>query len=269
MQDQILQYPKVMTSKEISRKLNLSYKSSYFLKKRIQVLFSILNESLQKQLYNELQEATKDFRLPKEGNLTKALKNKPLAVADTVILYSSSLKANKHRSRRYKTGSASIYLSNALGGEQKGTMVHTIGINHGMTFYKSIPLNNQKYLGKDLDEKIPRYVPLFTDEYYTFIWDRPNHRMVNHSKKSKDPRYNLSRERWITKDGVTSNSAEARNNILKQSFRSYGYISPQWSQLYLNEISFLGNVRFDEELRGLLLGREAVGEGDRCFPTNQ
>ncbi|WP_246837021.1 hypothetical protein [Leptospira meyeri] len=72
-------------------------------------------------------------------------------------------------------------------------MVHTIGINHGMTFSKSIPLNNQKYLGKDLDEKIPRYVPLFTDEGYTFIFDRPNHRMVNHSKKSKDARYNISR----------------------------------------------------------------------------
>ncbi|TGM22773.1 hypothetical protein [Leptospira meyeri] len=99
-------------------------------------------------------------------------------------------------------------------------MVQTIGINHGMTFYKSIHLDNQKNLRKDLDEKNPRYVPLFTDEGYIFIFDRPNHRMMNHSKKSKDPRYNLSRERWINRDGVTSNAAEARNNILKQSFRS-------------------------------------------------
>jgi len=142
-----------------------------------------------------------------------------------------------------------------LGGGQAGVLVHTVGINHGMTFYKSIPLNNQEYLGKDLDQKIPKDTILFTDEGYTFIWDRKNHKMVNHSKRSKDPRYNLSRERWITKQGVTSNGAESRNNLLKQSFRSYSYISPKWSQLYLDEISFLGNVRFAEGLKELLLGR--------------
>lgn len=177
-----------------------------------------------------------------------------------MVLYSSSLRANKHRSRRYKGGTASIYLSNSLGGEQKGTLVHTVGINGGMTFYKSIPLNNQHYLEKDLNEKIPKTVTLFTDEGYNFLWDRPNHRSVNHSKKSNDPRYNLSRERWVTKEGVSSNGAEARNNILKQSFRIYGYISPKWSDLYLNEISFLGNVRFSSELRNLL----SLGGNDLC-----
>ncbi|PJZ80952.1 hypothetical protein [Leptospira meyeri] len=64
-------------------------------------------------------------------------------------------------------------------------MVQTIGINHGMTLYKSIHLDNQKNLRKDLDEKNPKYVPLFTDKRYTFIFDRPNHRMVNHSKSPK------------------------------------------------------------------------------------
>ncbi|EMY71891.1 hypothetical protein LEP1GSC199_0107 [Leptospira vanthielii serovar Holland str. Waz Holland = ATCC 700522] len=44
--DMINQYPKIMTSKEISRKLNLSYKTSFYLKKRIQVIFSQLNETL-------------------------------------------------------------------------------------------------------------------------------------------------------------------------------------------------------------------------------
>ncbi|MDZ4725718.1 MAG: hypothetical protein SH817_06155 [Leptospira sp.] len=142
-----------------------------------------------------------------------------------------------------------------------------------MTFYKSIPLNNQEYLGKDLDEKNPKNTILFTDEGYTFIWDRKNHKMVNHSKRSNDPRYNLSRERWITKQGVTSNGAEARNNLLKQSFRSYSYVSPKWSQLYLDEISFLGNVRFSEGLKSLLLGSggemEIVRQSDKCYSTNQ
>ncbi|WP_246839308.1 hypothetical protein [Leptospira levettii] len=137
--DMVNQYPKIMTSMEISRKLNLSYKTSFYLKKRLQIIFSQLNESLKKNLYEELKN-------PVESD------KKPIAVADSVVLYSSSLRANKHRSRRYKTGTASIYLSNSLGGEQKGVLVHTVGINHGMTFYKSIPLNNQDYLGKDLDE---------------------------------------------------------------------------------------------------------------------
>lgn len=243
--DMVNQYPKVMTSKEISRKLNLSYRTSYYLKKKIQIIFSQLNDTLRKELFEELKNSENTDQ-------------KPIAVADSVILFSASLKSNKFRSRRYKTGTASIYLSNALQGRQVGCMVHTIGINHGMTFYKSIPLNNQHYLESDLNEKIPKNVTLYTDEGYTFIWDRPNHKMVNHSKKSKDPRYNLSRDRWVTKEGVSNNGAESRNNILKQSFRSYGYISPQYSQLYLNELSFLGNVRFKPELRNLLnLGDEA------------
>ncbi|GBF49465.1 hypothetical protein LPTSP4_09780 [Leptospira ryugenii] len=258
--DQILQYPKVVTSQEIARKLNLPYNTGYFLKKRIQVFLSLLNVSLKKQLYQELEEASKEVRLPLEGDLKKSLMNQPVEVADSVVLYSSSLRANKHRSRRYKTGTSSIYLSNSLGGEQKGVLVHTVGINHGMTFYKSIPLNHERYLAKDLDDKIPKNTILFTDEGYTCIWDRKNHRMVNHSKKSNDPRYNLSRERWVTKEGVSSNGAEARNNILKQSFRSYHYISPKWSQLYLDEMSFLGNVRYAEGLRSLLLGSREEGE---------
>ncbi|MCG6140666.1 transposase [Leptospira mtsangambouensis] len=244
-----------MTSKEIARKLSIPYKTAFYLKKRIQVIFSHLNESLREKLYKELEnpEYAKD----------------KIAVADSVVLYSSSLRANKFRSRRYKGGSASIYLSNSIGGEQKGTLVHTVGINGGMTFYKSIPLSNQYYLEKDLEEKIPKNVTLYTDQGYEFIWDRPNHKSVNHSRKSNDPRYNMSRERWVTKEGVSSNGAEARNNILKQSFRSYGYISPKWSQLYLTEISLLGNIRFVPELRNLLGFGESRFVGLRDFYYSQ
>ncbi|WP_244594272.1 transposase [Leptospira ryugenii] len=250
--DMVNQYPKIMTSMEISRKLNLSYKTSFYLKKRLKIIFSQLNETLKRNLYVELKN-------PVESD------KKPIAVADSVVLYSSSLRANKHRSRRYKTGTASIYASNSIGGYQIGSLIHTIGINGGMTFYKSIPLNNQEYLGKDLDDKIPKNVTLYTDEGYTFIWDRPNHKMVNHSRRSNDSRYNLSRERWVTKEGVSSNGAEARNNILKQSFRSYGYVSLKFSQLYLDEISFLGNIRFVPELRSLLSLGEVnfVGLGNK------
>jgi hypothetical protein len=131
-------------------------------------------------------------------------------------------------------------------------MVHTIGIKGSYTFFRSIPLTKQEYLLDDLDSVVPRELPLFTDEGYKFIWDRKNHRMVNHSKRSKDPRYNMSRERWVTKEGVSSNIAEGRNNILKQAFRSYYYVSPKWSQVYLDELSFLGNLRFEKDLARLL-----------------
>ena len=263
---QILAYPRSISSMEISRTLNLSYKSSYYLKRRIQIICSLLNDNLQKQMYDELKTHNENnpVKLPKNGDYREITKNNPVAVCDSVVLYSSSLKANKHRSRRYKTGTSSIFLSNALGGGQSGILVHTVGINHGMTFYKSIPLNNQEYLSKDLDSKIPKQTILYSDEGYTFLWDRINHRAVNHSKRSNDNRYNMSRERWITKQSVSSNGAEARNNVLKQSFRSFAYVSPKWSQCYLSEFSFLGNVRFSEPLRELFLG-SIVGEGEKCW----
>ncbi|MCZ8157220.1 MAG: transposase [Leptospira sp.] len=214
----------------------------------------MMNEKIRTKVYNELRKEYDDapFTLPNNEDLRPILKGKSVASADVVVLYSSSLKANKYRSRRFRTGSSSIYLSNKLGGEQKGVMVHTIGIKGRHSFYKSIPLTRQEYLTSDLDKTIPRNTPLFTDEGYKFIWDRKNHKMVNHSKKSKNPRYNLSRERWVSKEGVTSNIAEGRNNLLKGSFRSYGYISPKWSQAYLSEISFYGNLRFEEGLARLL-----------------
>ena len=139
-------------------------------------------------------------------------------------------------------------------------MVHTIGIKGSYTFFRSIPLTKQEYLLDDLDTVIPRSIPLFTDEGYKFIWDRKNHRMVNHSKRSNDPRYNMSRERWVTKEGVSSNIAEGRNNILKQAFRSYYYVSPKWSQVYLDELSFLGNLRFEKDLARLFFTGSYTGK---------
>jgi hypothetical protein len=50
LHDAILQYPKVITSTEISRKLNLPYKTAYFLKRRLQVVTSMLNTKLRENL---------------------------------------------------------------------------------------------------------------------------------------------------------------------------------------------------------------------------
>lgn len=262
LENQILSYPKSYTSSEISRKLNLPYKASYRLKRRIQIFCSLLNEKLREQMYLELDEHYKKnpITLPSEGDYREIAKENPVCVADSVILFSSSLRANSFRSRRYNTGVSSIYLSNSIGGEQKGILCHTTGVVGKWTFYTSLPLANSYYLQKDLEEKFPKSSILWTDTGYEFLWDYKNHKSVNHSKRSNDPRYNMSRERWVTKQSVTSNGAEARNNILKQSFRSYGYISPKWSKCYLEEFSFLANVKYAEPLRELLTG-SSVSEG--------
>jgi hypothetical protein len=190
LHDAILQYPKVMTSAEISRKLNLPFKTAYLLKRRIQIVASQLSSKMRESVKAQLSEYVEanPIELPKGEDLRPLLENYPVASSDAVVLYSSSVKANKYRSRRFRTGSSSIYRSNNLGGDQVGTMVHTIGIKGSYTFYKSIPLTKQEYLYDDLATVVPREVPLFTDEGYKFIWDRKNHRMVNHSKRSKDPR---------------------------------------------------------------------------------
>jgi len=69
-----------------------------------------------------------------------------------------------------------------------------------------------------------------------------NHRTINHSRKSVDKRHRWSRQRW-SKNGIHNNVAEGNNGILKRGFKAYGWINPKYSQLYLNEFSFLGNLR--------------------------
>ncbi|GBF44653.1 hypothetical protein LPTSP2_39570, partial [Leptospira ellinghausenii] len=207
-------------------------------------------------MYNELNEHYKKnpITLPKEGSYKEIAKENPISIADSVILFSSSLRANSSRSRRYNTGTSSIYLSNSIGGEQKGVLCHTTGVVGKWTFYESLPLANSYYLQKDLESKIPKSAILWTDQGYEFLWDYKNHKSVNHSKRSNDPRYNMSRHRWVTEQSVTSNGAEARNALIKASFKAFGYVSPKWSKCYLDEYSFLGNVRFAEPLMELLTG---------------
>jgi hypothetical protein len=72
-----MQYPKSITSTEISRKLELPYKTAYYLKRRIQIFFTLLNEKLQKQMFQELNEYNEKhpIKLPKNGDLREVLQN--------------------------------------------------------------------------------------------------------------------------------------------------------------------------------------------------
>lgn len=104
--------------------------------------------------------------------------------------------------------------------------------------------------------------------------------MVNHSARSKDSRYQWARNRW-SKDGVHIQYAEGNHRVVKQAFSEYGYVRPEYSQLYLNEFCFFKNLKAfgAEELvnavkqeRGIEAG-ESSSAGDtlhssKSAPTN-
>ncbi|WP_420844320.1 hypothetical protein [Leptospira mayottensis] len=76
---------------------------------------------------------------------------------------------------------------------------------------------------------------------------------VLYSAKSKDNRYRLAKNRWC-KDGVHNQVAEGNHRLVKAAFSAYGYIRPEFSQLYLDEFSFLKNAN--------VIGLEALGSGE-------
>ncbi|MGJ4747313.1 transposase [Leptospira sp. SA-E8] len=272
------QSPKVVTAAEIVRKTGISYKSALLLKRRIQLFASDQREAFQELLYSKLEQEYKEFRLPEEDEeihirgrkpqkpikskltqnavvqapkakdvkkkiLQKALKHKTITNADTMVLYSASQRANKGRKRHRSKGlTASIYMSDKLGGKQIGTMVHTIAASNGALILDSVPNQKMNTLGPLFRKSIPDNTAIFTDSGYPWLSVYRNHRMVNHTAHSKDKRHRWARNRW-SKDGVHVQYAEGNHRVIKQAFSSYGYIRPEYSQLYLNEFCFYRNLK--------------------------
>jgi hypothetical protein len=240
-----IQYPKVLTSQEISKRVGVTITTALLLKRRLQLFASEVIPRMQRKFYQDNKLGFSNFKLPKDRttDLTQIVKNKPIPQADTVVLYSCSTTANKGRKRYKRTGqTASIYMSESLGGKQRGTLVNTLGIKNGPVFYDSIPNQKAETINPILGKYIPVHNPLFTDMGYRG-YPGMNHRMVNHSRKSPDKRYQWSRNRW-SKNGIHCNVAEGNQSVLKRAFGSYVWIDPKHSQLYLDEYSFLGNLRY-------------------------
>lgn len=218
------------------------------MKRRLQLLASEHLPKLNKLIYNSLQNDLANVTFPRDDDkdLHDLIKGKNIPQVDTMALYSASQRANKGRKRFRNSGlTASIYLADKLGGEQIGTLVQTISWKNGPVIYDSIPDNTGQTLRPLLDRYIPKNVPVFSDEGYKFYYRiNKNHRMINHSLKSKDKRYRFSRERW-SKNGIHCQVAEGHHRNLKWNFTAgYGYIKPKWSQLYLNEYAFWRNVKY-------------------------
>ncbi|WP_082269712.1 transposase, partial [Leptospira interrogans] len=195
--------------------------------------------------FDALDREFKDFSLPpdEDTDITEIMENRPYVCADTVVLYSASQRANQGRKRYRHAGStASIYLSDKLGGRQVGTLAHTIAIKQGPVFFHSVPNQKMNTLGPIIQDHLPLQSPLMTDEGYPWVWGiYKNHRSVNHSAHSPSARYKWARNRW-SKNGVHNQVAEGNHRLLKTAFASYCYIRPENSTRYLNEFSFLKNA---------------------------
>ncbi|OLY60496.1 transposase [Leptospira santarosai serovar Guaricura] len=243
--ESMIQFPKVLTSTEISKRLKISYKGAANLKKRFQIFASQQLPKYKQLTFDALNKEFKDFSLPpdEDTDITKYMENHSYVCADTVVLYSASQRANQGRKRYRHSGStASIYLSAKLGGKQIGILTHTTAIKGGPVFFHSVPNQKMNTLGPIIKDHLPLRTPLMTDEGYPWLWNvYKNHRQINHSAHSKDIRYRWARNRW-SKNGVHNQVAEGNQRLLKTAFSSYCYIRPENSTRYLNEFSFLKNA---------------------------
>ncbi|WP_367899067.1 transposase [Leptospira sp. WS58.C1] len=244
--ESFIQHPKVLTSTEITKRLGISYKAALLLKRRFQIFASEQLEIYKRITFKLLEDEFRDFNLPPNENtdITKKMAKRSYICADTAVLYSASARANKGRKRfRHSGATASIYLSDKLGGKQIGTLVHTIAVKRGPVFFHSVPNQKANTLGPIIKEHLPIRTPLFTDQGYRWLWGiYRNHRSVNHNAKSKKGRYRWARNRW-SKYGVHSQVAEGNQRLLKTSFGAYCYTTPEYSTLYLNEFAFLKNAK--------------------------
>ena len=88
-----LQYPKVLTSTEIMKRLGVSISTSIRLKRRLQLFATDLLPRMQEKFYTLNKLAYHQFKFPKDRNtdLTELVKDLPIPQADTVVLYSTTL----------------------------------------------------------------------------------------------------------------------------------------------------------------------------------
>jgi len=250
LEQSMLKYPQVLTGAEIRRQLNITEEAALRLKKRIQVFASQQKGAVESLFYGELKKRFigKSLLEPDTSDINKRVDTPvlglPIPQSDSVVLFSARERSNKGRKRfRHHGQTASIYAADSLGGHQIGTMVQTTTWKGGPALYESIPNQQIRTLLPIIQRQIPKDVPLFTDMGMEwFKAHNRNHRTVNHNLQSKRGK-GKSRRRF-QQNGIHTQAAEGRQGALKSAFRSYRYIRPQYSQLYLNEYSFLGALKY-------------------------
>ena len=262
-------FPQMISAAQIRRRLGCSKQTSYVLKRRLQLFLTDLLPGVRALVQKDLENAFKTLQLPENQDVSKLVANQPVVHSDTLALFSATQRSNGGRARWKHTGqTASIYLSDKVaeqrGKLQIGTLSHTIAIKNGPVLLTSIRDQTQKSI-EPCFQIIPRNTVIMTDEgtpwlsrYY------PNHRAINHSARAKDKkRSTWARNRW-SKNGIHNQVAEGNQRIIKHAFLSaYGYFTPKYSQLYLNEYSALKALRLHGIDTLLSLARSApVGNVD-------
>lgn len=242
-------YPAVLSGQGIKRRLGVTNNTASLLKRRLQLFLSDLLPRIKELMKDDILKDFKDVKLPENTDLSDDIAGKSVVHADTVALFSATQRSNGGRKRHKHTGqTASIYLTDEVAKEkdkyQIGTLCHTMGIKQGAVILDSIPDQKEKTV-KPLFDFLPKDAPVFTDDGYPWLKrHNQNHKAVNHSARAKDKKRNVwAQDRW-SKDGINNQVAEGFQRILKHSFISgYSYISPKYSQLYLNEYSGIKGIR--------------------------
>ena len=119
--ESLLQYPKVVTATELSKKLRIGYNAASLLKRRFQLFCSDQLPKYKKLTYEALNDQFKDFLLPPNENrdITKIMAKRPYVCVDTAVLYSAGERASQGRKRYSHRGqTSSIYLSESLVGNK-------------------------------------------------------------------------------------------------------------------------------------------------------
>lgn len=251
LNESIVKAPAVVTAVYIQKTLGITHSSALRLKRRVQIMASEYTPQIRALMSQELAARYRTIkRLPEKDpnnidqDVTRYLRDKRIPQADTVVLYSTQNTANKGRKRFRAHGqTASIFRADSLGGDQVGTLVNTITWRGGPSVFDSIPNQKAETLLPILERVIPRHTPLFTDmgcKWYAH--HNRNHRMVNHNLAARRGN-GKSRRRW-QQNHVHTQAAESRNGVLKSAFRQYRYVQPKYSQLYLNEVSFISALKY-------------------------
>ena len=248
IEESFISYPDVITASKLKRKLEIGTESAQDLKRRVQLFCSQQMKAVKSLFYKELAKTFDDnFRLPK-GDLTQCLLYDKIPAIDCKVIFSRTQRSLKGRKTKARGQTASIYLTESLGGKQVGTLVFTIAVKDGPAINFTVPNQTRESLEEYINELVPYGSPIFSDEAFTWLF-HPNAKRVNHSahkkynKDDKGKRY-LASNRFVTVDKVHNQVVEGFNSALETAFRSYRWFKPEYGQLYLDEFSFWKCLRY-------------------------
>jgi len=241
------QFPNALTSSQVARRLGVSRSTALRLRRRWQLFCQHALAGQRDQFRQELADTFKDFRLPpgKKADLREALGDRKPVNVDSMVVFSASQRAAKGRKRHKHGGlSASIYNNDRLGGEAIGSMYECVTFAGGPVFLTSVGSRRMNEVQPVIEDLVPSSAVVFTDQEYTYLNHLRNHRMVNHSAKSKDKRYKWARNRWVTEQGVHCQAAEGTQGSFKQWCRGFRYFNPRFSNYYGGEFSAIRNFKY-------------------------